>query len=226
MFCSLAGGDGQRVFSSVGTTPYWAPEVYRQSGYTAAVDSWALGVCAHVLLTGAMPPFVTSPDGRGVDPAAQLDAMMREGGPEIDMSGGLAPDGAAADLLRGMFQPAPHRRLRVDLPAPGNGTSIKRHPFFLRHLSSWSELERRELTPPFVPMVSKADDDVSGARVGSDGRGRRGNSRGGGALHESASAAFAAASEDTPTPFKGDFEAMCRLQRTGHTRNLVDAAVL
>ena len=31
------------------------------------MDEWkplALGVCAHVLLTGAMPPFVTSP-GRG-----------------------------------------------------------------------------------------------------------------------------------------------------------------
>jgi hypothetical protein len=27
-------------------------------------------------------------------------------------------------------------------------------------------------------------------------------------------------------PFKGDFEAMKRLQRTGHTRNLVDAAVI
>ena len=40
----------------------------------------------------------SAPLQRGVDPAAQLDAMMREGGPEIDLSGGLAPDGAAADL--------------------------------------------------------------------------------------------------------------------------------
>ena len=45
---------------------------------TCGTTWWALGVCAHVLLTGAMPPFVTSPDGRGVDAAAQLDAMMRE----------------------------------------------------------------------------------------------------------------------------------------------------
>jgi hypothetical protein len=58
-----------------------------QSVFVFVMSTLALGVCAHVLLTGTMPPFVTSPDGRGVDPAAQLDAMMREGGPEIDLSG-------------------------------------------------------------------------------------------------------------------------------------------
>ena len=41
------------------------------------------------------------PDGRGVDAVAQLDAMMRDEGPEIDERR-LAVD--AADLLRGMFQ--------------------------------------------------------------------------------------------------------------------------
>lgn len=197
----------------MGTTPYWAPEVYRQSGYTAAVDSWALGVCAHVLLTGTMPPFVTSPDGRGVDPAAQLDAMMREGGPEIDTSGGLDPEGAAADLLRGMFQPAPHRRLRVDLPAPGDGTSIKRHPFFLRNLSSWSELERQKLTPPFVPTSEMEEAPLVTSESGEPGT-------------VSFNEKQSTSQDQKPSqPFESDFESMKRLQRTGHTRNLVDSAV-
>ena len=154
----------------------------------------------------------SAPLQRGVDPAAQLDAMMREGGPEIDLSGGLAPDGAAADLLRGMFQPAPHRRLRVDLPAPGDGTSIKRHPFFLRNLSSWGELERRTLTPPFVPSGGGAEEEQGEQAYGGGG---------GGFFDEKQST-----SEDVKRPFESDFEAMKRLHRTGHTRNLVDAAVV
>ena len=34
------------------------------------------------------------------------------------------------------------------------GASVKRHPFFLRHLSSWAELKARRVPPPFVPAAS------------------------------------------------------------------------
>jgi len=51
----LRGLPGERSYSTRGSTHYMAPELIAVGSHSYGVDFWALGVLAHVLLTGTFP---------------------------------------------------------------------------------------------------------------------------------------------------------------------------
>jgi serine/threonine kinase 38 len=51
----------KKVYSTVGTPDYIAPEVFGEKGYTETVDWWSLGVILFEMLVGYPPFFAEEP---------------------------------------------------------------------------------------------------------------------------------------------------------------------
>jgi len=51
----------KKVYSTVGTPDYIAPEVFGEKGYTETVDWWSLGVILFEMLVGYPPFFADEP---------------------------------------------------------------------------------------------------------------------------------------------------------------------
>ena len=51
----------KRLYSTVGTPDYIAPEVFGEKGYTETVDWWSLGVILYEMLVGYVPFFSDNP---------------------------------------------------------------------------------------------------------------------------------------------------------------------
>lgn len=43
------------MWTRTGTQDFMSPEMFESTGYTEAVDIWAIGVIAYFLLTGRLP---------------------------------------------------------------------------------------------------------------------------------------------------------------------------
>lgn len=128
----------------VGTIEYMAPELVRGSwdsdfgpGYGFACDWWSLGAMACDLMTGK-PPF-------GGANHTKIQQNIMHG--KLNLPFFLSPD--AKDLLTRLLRKEPKKRLGV---GPNDLNVIKKHRFFKK--IDWQKLERREVEPPIMPLVT------------------------------------------------------------------------
>lgn len=130
--------NGSRANSVLGTIEYMAPEVIKGEGYDFTVDWWSLGAIGFDLLTGS-PPF-----GGNNHAKIQQNILNQK----LQLPYFLGPD--AKDLLTRLLRKEPHKRLggthTKDLKV------LKSHRFFRK--IDWAKLERRELEPPILPVIT------------------------------------------------------------------------
>lgn len=121
----------------VGSPEYLAPEVYNAQKYGYAVDWWSLGVFLYEMLTGSHPFF---DDNREV----MVRKIMTPGSVLTMMPSGMPQE--AASLISGLLTFNPTERL-----GSRGAQELRDHPFFAG--VSWDGLMRREVTPPWHPVV-------------------------------------------------------------------------
>lgn len=110
-----------------------------------AVDWWSVGVLTYELLTGASPFTV---DG---EKNTQQDISRRILKTEPPMPSHMGP--TVRDFILRLLVKDPRQRLGG---GPGDAKELKEHTFFKEAPPpfSWEALERREITPPFVPTIT------------------------------------------------------------------------
>ncbi|XP_048263999.1 ribosomal protein S6 kinase alpha-5 isoform X3 [Bombus terrestris] len=136
-----------RAYSFCGTIEYMAPEVVRggSAGHDIAVDWWSVGVLTYELLTGASPFTVEG------EKNTQQDISRRILKTEPPMPGHMGA--TIRDFILRLLVKDPRQRLGG---GPGDAKELKEHTFFKEAPPpfSWEALERREITPPFVPTIT------------------------------------------------------------------------
>ena len=147
----------KRAYSVVGTGRYMAPEMVVLmeglgfagcSGYTEAVDWWALGVLMFKLLTNVMP-FCADATAPGVprwtDLIGEVDFGLLDSGPDKF---------AAEDLLRQLLTVDETKRLGFG--GENGSVNVARHEYFKS--IDWAQLELKNVDPPPVPacVVTRA----------------------------------------------------------------------
>ncbi|KAI0080177.1 kinase-like protein [Panus rudis PR-1116 ss-1] len=133
-----------------GSMAYMAPEILTKRGYTYTIDWWSLGVCAYELIFGRRP--FRGRTNSDLTHSISKDALRF---PE-DAASKCSRAGIQA--LKGFLERDPTKRLGSKLFAEGY-EELKSHPWF--QSIDWETLERKELTPPFVPDSKKANFDAS-----------------------------------------------------------------
>lgn len=134
----IALSDDDRCNSSLGTIEYMAPEVVQGKPYGKACDWWSLGALGYDLLTGS-PPF------RANNHTKLQEKIVKQ---KLVLPYYLGPD--AKDLLTRLLRKDPAKRLGYHMPKDLH--TIKKHRFFRK--IDWAALERRELDPPIIPVVT------------------------------------------------------------------------
>ncbi|XP_015429232.1 PREDICTED: ribosomal protein S6 kinase alpha-5 [Dufourea novaeangliae] len=136
-----------RAYSFCGTIEYMAPEVVRggSAGHDIAVDWWSVGVLTYELLTGASPFTVEG------EKNTQQDISRRILKTDPPIPSHLSS--TVRDFILRLLVKDPRQRLGG---GPEDARELKEHPFFKRAPSpfSWGSLERRQITPPFVPRIT------------------------------------------------------------------------
>lgn len=125
-----------------GTPEYLAPEVIHGSGYGKPVDWWSLGTLLYEMLTG-LPPFYNQ------NLHVMYERIIRA---KLTFPDYLSED--AKDLLSKMLERDPKKRI-----GSKNAEEIKKHPFFKS--IDWEKLLRREIEPPFKPIIEGGATSVS-----------------------------------------------------------------
>ncbi|KAL9606302.1 MAG: hypothetical protein Q9179_000522 [Wetmoreana sp. 5 TL-2023] len=127
-----------RCRSMTGTLEYMAPEVIQQQTYGPEIDWWSLAVLGYEMLAGASPFHANS------------DTKIQE---KIVKSKLVLPffmSADAKDLLTRLLRKKPKERLGARMPK--DLELIKGHRFFRK--IDWRKLERRQLEPPFKPIIT------------------------------------------------------------------------
>lgn len=132
---NVVADDGAQTL--VGSPEYLAPEVYSMKKYGLTVDWWSLGVFLFEMLTGQHPFF---DDNREV----MMRKIMTPGIMKQIMPRAMPPE--AASLIFGLLEHNPAQRLGAR-----GAHEIRVHPFFAG--IDWSKLIRREIEPPWKPVV-------------------------------------------------------------------------
>ncbi|CAB3362156.1 Hypothetical predicted protein [Cloeon dipterum] len=130
-----------QAFSFCGTVEYMAPEVVNRKGHSFAADWWSFGVLMYEMLTGALP-------FQGSNRKETMTQILKA---KLGMPAFLSPEAQA--LLRVLFKRNPVNRLGA---GPEGVQEIKAHSFFAT--IDWDKLYNKEISPPFKPAVSRADD--------------------------------------------------------------------
>ncbi|KAJ7996725.1 hypothetical protein DPEC_G00240010 [Dallia pectoralis] len=130
-----------KAYSFCGTVEYMAPEVVNRRGHTLSADWWSYGVLMFEMLTGTLP-------FQGKDRKETMTMILKA---KLGMPQFLSQE--AQSLLRNLFKRNPGNRLGA---GPDGVAEIKRHSFF--STIDWNKLFRREIPPPFKPVVGRPDD--------------------------------------------------------------------
>ncbi|KAI0925868.1 hypothetical protein AcW1_008185 [Taiwanofungus camphoratus] len=141
----------RRMHTSVaGSMAYMAPEVVGRKGYTWCADWWSLGVVAWELLFHKRP-F----DGRTSEMITHsiLRDPLRFPSSAKDIC-----SGEGRNFLRAILDRSPKSRLGCRGRSEGF-QDVQAHPWFSS--IDWDCLESKDVQPPFVPDIKKANFDVS-----------------------------------------------------------------
>lgn len=131
----------KKAYSFCGTVEYMAPEVVNRQGHTHSADWWSFGILMFEMLTGSLP-------FQGKDRKETMTLILKA---KLGMPQFLSAE--AQSLLRALFKRNPSNRLAS---GSDGAEELKRHPFF--STIDWNKLFRREIKPPFKPVVAKPDD--------------------------------------------------------------------
>ncbi|KAG7198898.1 hypothetical protein KM043_015719 [Ampulex compressa] len=136
-----------RAYSFCGTIEYMAPEVVRggSAGHDIAVDWWSVGVLTYELLTGASPFTVEGEKNTQQEISRRILKM------EPPIPNHLNP--TVRNFISRLLVKDPRQRLGG---GPRDAKELKEHPFFNKAPPpfTWEALERRQITPPFVPRIT------------------------------------------------------------------------
>jgi serine/threonine protein kinase len=127
----------RRMFSTVGTPDYIAPEVLMKRGYGKECDWWSLGVIIFEMLYG-YPAFYSENSVETCRKILNWRTTL-----QFPARPNVSP--AAKDLIRSLLTDPENR-----LGAREGLEDFKRHPFF--HGFDWNRM--REMRAPFVPELS------------------------------------------------------------------------
>ena len=128
----------KKADSFCGTVEYMAPEVVSRKGHDHVCDWWSFAVLMYEMLTGQLP--FTGKDRRDT-----MNLILKA---KLSMPQFLSCE--AQSFLRALFKRNPKNRLGS---GKDGSEKLKRHVFYKG--IDWNALFRKEITPPFVPMMSQ-----------------------------------------------------------------------
>ncbi|KAL8677549.1 MAG: hypothetical protein Q9186_006036 [Xanthomendoza sp. 1 TL-2023] len=124
--------------SMTGTLEYMAPEVIQQKSYGPEVDWWSFAVLGFEMLAGHSP--FRAPNDAKIQEKIVKTKLVLPFFMSVD----------AKDLLTRLLRKKPKGRLGVRMPK--DLQLIKSHRFFRK--IDWKKLEKRQVEPPFKPIVT------------------------------------------------------------------------
>ncbi|KAI4242765.1 MAG: hypothetical protein L6R40_003829 [Gallowayella cf. fulva] len=127
-----------RCRSMTGTLEYMAPEVIQQKSYGPEVDWWSFAVLGFEMLVGASP--FRAPNDAKIQEKIVKSKLVLPFFMSVD----------AKDLLTRLLRKKPKERLGAHMPK--DLQLIKGHRFFRK--IDWKKLEKRQVEPPFKPIVT------------------------------------------------------------------------
>jgi p70 ribosomal S6 kinase len=139
--CKESIFDDNKTNTFCGTIEYMAPEVIIRHGHNRSADWWSLGVVMYDMLNGG-PPFT------GRDRNEAKKAVCRG---KLKLKSHFTHN--SRELMKGLLNRQPTNRLGS---GPEDALLIQRHPWFSE--IDWDKLMKKELTPPYVPQLSSAED--------------------------------------------------------------------
>lgn len=134
-------GAGHRTGTFCGTAEYMAPEILMSKDYSYAVDYWSLGTIMYEMMTGVTPFWAET--------HAEMYARVLQDPLEFPEDF----DPVAANLITGLLEREPHRRLGAGIDGP---SSVRSHPYF--STLNWSDVYNKRIRPPYIPQFSSETD--------------------------------------------------------------------
>ncbi|CAN8070112.1 unnamed protein product [Agarophyton chilense] len=139
-----SGASSEKIFDISGTAIYQAPEMIKGEGHGRAVDWWALGVLAYVLMAGR-PPFSSDSREELTRKIAEEELNLEDDERLTEVSD------SCKDLIKRLLDKNPATRLGHGGP---DAKDVQKHPFFAG--IDWSSVEKFKLTPPLSPALEKS----------------------------------------------------------------------